>query len=243
MPASVHKAALVLDLFSVERPDWGPTEVADELGIAKSTAHALLGELTSAGLTERLPCGRYQLGWRTVGLARTKLATSGYREEITPTARRLASHFGETVHITAWERGRVLYVASQRPPGGVPAPAEPVAAQLTPPGTVLLAERAGGAASGLEPGELERTRHAATRSGLSAPSKGWIAPPLRYAQATGRRPLPSRCAPRVTGSRPGATSTRARSPAPASGSLGPFGGSERAWSWPPGHTGRDRELL
>jgi DNA-binding IclR family transcriptional regulator len=55
----------------------------------------------------------------------------------------------------------VLYVASQRPPDGVAAPAEPVAAQLTPPGTVLLAERAGGAGSagsGLEPGELERTR-------------------------------------------------------------------------------------
>lgn len=163
MPASVRKAALVLGLFSVERPDWGPTEVADALGIAKSTAHALLGELTSVGLTERLPCGRYRLGWRTVGLARTKLATSGYREAITPTARRLASHFGETVHITAWERGRVLYVASERPPGGVAAPAEPVAAQLTPPGTVLLAERAGGAGNGLEvgglePAELERTR-------------------------------------------------------------------------------------
>jgi DNA-binding IclR family transcriptional regulator len=155
MPASVHKAALVLDLFSVERPDWGPTEVADELGIAKSTAHALLGELTSVGLTERLPCGRYRLGWRVLGLARTKLATSGYRDAIAPTARTLAGHFGETVHITAWERGRVLYVASERPPGGVAAPAEPVAARLTPPGTVLLAERAGG---GLEAGELERTR-------------------------------------------------------------------------------------
>jgi DNA-binding IclR family transcriptional regulator len=152
----VHKAALVLDLFSVERPDWGPTDVADELGIAKSTAHALLGELTSVGLTERLPCGRYRLGWRTLGLAQTKLATSGYREAITPTARRLAGHFGETVHITAWERGRVLYVASQRPPGGVAAPVEPVAAQLTPPGTVLLAERTG--IAGGEPGDLERTR-------------------------------------------------------------------------------------
>ena len=129
--------------------------MAGELRIAKSTAHALLGELTSVGLTERLPCGRYRLGWRTLELARTKLATSGHREEITPTARRLASHFGETVHITAIERDRVLYVASERPPGGVAAPAEPVAAQLTPPGTVLLAERAG---SGLEPGELERTR-------------------------------------------------------------------------------------
>ena len=158
MPASVHKAALVLDLFSVERPFVGPTEVAYELGIAKSTAHALLGELTGVGLTERLPCGRYQLGWRTLGLAQTKLATSGYSEAIVPTARRLASHFGETVHITAWERGRVLYVASQRPPDGVAAPEKPVAARLTPPGTVLLAERVGGGISDYEPGELERTR-------------------------------------------------------------------------------------
>jgi DNA-binding IclR family transcriptional regulator len=131
MPASVHKAALVLDL---------------------------LGELTSVGLTERLPCGRYQLGWRTVALARTKLATNGHREQVTPIARRLASHFGETVHVAAWDRGRVLYAASQRPPGGVVAPAEPVAAHLTPPGMVLLAERAGGIGTGFEPGELERMR-------------------------------------------------------------------------------------
>jgi DNA-binding IclR family transcriptional regulator len=158
MPTSVRKAALVLDLFSVERPHWGPTEVADELGIAKSTAHALLGELTSVGLTERLPCGRYRLGWRTVGLARTMLATSDHRDVIKPTARRLASHFEETVHVTAWERGRVLYVASERPPGGVAAPAGPVAAQLTPPGTVLLAERDGETGGGLDPDEAERVR-------------------------------------------------------------------------------------
>ena len=157
MPTSVRKAALVLDLFSVERPHWGPTEVAGELGIAKSTAHSLLGELTSVGLTERLPCGRYRLGWRTLGLARTMLATSDHRDVIAPTARRLASHFGETVHVTAWERGRVLYVASERPPRGVAAPPGPVAAQLTPPGTVLLAER-DGQTGGLDPDEAERVR-------------------------------------------------------------------------------------
>jgi DNA-binding IclR family transcriptional regulator len=155
MPASVRRAALVLDLFSVEHPHWGPSEVAGELGIAKSTAHALLAELTSVGLTERMPCGRYRLGWRTLGLARTMLATSRYRDVVMPAARRLASHFGETVHVTAWERGRVLYVASERPPGGVAAPTAPVAAQLTPPGTVLLAERGDG---GLDPDEAERVR-------------------------------------------------------------------------------------
>jgi DNA-binding IclR family transcriptional regulator len=158
MPSSVRKAALVLDFFSVDRPHLGPTEVADELGIAKSTAHALLGELTSAGLTERLPCGRYRLGWRTLGLARTMLATSEHRDVIKPAARRLASHFNETVHVTAWERGRVLYVASERPPGGVAAPAGPVAAELTPPGTVLLAERDGETGGGLDPDEAERVR-------------------------------------------------------------------------------------
>jgi DNA-binding IclR family transcriptional regulator len=192
MPASVHKAALVLDLFSVERPDWGPTEVAEELRIAKSTAHALLGELTSVGLTERLPCGRYRLGWRTVGLARTKLATSGYREAITPTARGLASHFGETVHITAWERGRVLYVASERPPGGVAAPAEPVAAQLTPPGTLLLSERAGGIGS-----ELERTRRRGYAVGAQRALEGvdCAAAPVRTSDGPATAAL-ALCAPR-----------------------------------------------
>jgi DNA-binding IclR family transcriptional regulator len=158
MPTSVHKASLVLDLFSVERPHWGPTEVANELGIAKSTAHSLLGELTSAGLTERLPCGRYRLGWRTLELARTMLATSDHRDVIAPAARRLASHFGETVHVTAWERGNIVYVVSEQPPGGVVAPPGPVAAQLTPPGTVLLAERDGETSAGLDPDEAERVR-------------------------------------------------------------------------------------
>jgi DNA-binding IclR family transcriptional regulator len=197
MPTSVRKAALVLDLFSVERPHWGPTEVADELGIAKSTAHALLGELTSAGLTERLPCGRYRLGWRTVGLARTMLATSDHRDVVKPTARRLASHFGETVHVTAWERGRVLYVASERPPGGVAAPAGPVAARLTPPGTVLLAERDGGTGGGLDPDEAERVRRRGYAVGTQRALEGvdCAAAPVRTSDGPASAAL-ALCAPR-----------------------------------------------
>jgi DNA-binding IclR family transcriptional regulator len=197
MPTSVRKAALVLDLFCVERPHWGPTEVADELGIAKSTAHALLGELTSVGLTERLPCGRYRLGWWTLGLARTMLATSEHRDVIALTARQLASHFGETVHVTAWERGRVLYVASERPPGGVPAPAGPVAARLTPPGTVLLAERGGETGSWLDPDEAERVRRRGYAVGAQRALE-WVdcaAAPVRTSEGPASAAL-ALCAPR-----------------------------------------------
>jgi DNA-binding IclR family transcriptional regulator len=140
---SVRRAAELLDLFSVEHPYWGPTEVAAELGIAKSSAHALLGELARAGLTERLPCGRHRLGWRLVALARTTLRTSGFRETVAPAARELAASLGETVHVAALERGNVVYVASERPVGGVAAPSARVAAELTPLGQVLLAGRPG----------------------------------------------------------------------------------------------------
>jgi DNA-binding IclR family transcriptional regulator len=194
MPGSVRKAALVLDLFSVERPHWGPSEVAEELGIAKSTAHALLAELTSAGLTERFPCGRYRLGWRTLGLARTMLATSHFGDAVTPTARRLASHFGETVHLTAWERGRILYVASERPPGGVSAPTAPVEAHLTPPGTVLLAERAG---DGLDPIEAEQVRRHGYAVGTQRALEGvdCAAAPVRIGDGPATTAL-ALCAPR-----------------------------------------------
>jgi DNA-binding IclR family transcriptional regulator len=139
MPRSVRRAAEVLDLFSVERPHWGPTEVAAELGIAKSSAHALLGELARAGLTERMACGRHRLGWRLAGLARTMLQTNGHGETV-DAARKLAAHVGETVHVAALERDRILYLASERPPGGVAAPSVPVAAELTPLGQALLAD-------------------------------------------------------------------------------------------------------
>jgi DNA-binding IclR family transcriptional regulator len=123
---SVRRAAELLDLFSVERPYRGPTEVAAEPGIAKSSAHALPGELARAGLTGRLPCGRHRLGWWLVGLARTTLQTSGYRETVVPAARALAASPGETVHVAALERGNVVYAAA-----------------LTPLGQVLLAGRPG----------------------------------------------------------------------------------------------------
>jgi DNA-binding IclR family transcriptional regulator len=138
----VGRAAEVLDLFSVERPYWGPTEVAAEVGVAKSSAYELLRELARAGLVERMACGRYRLGWRLVGLARMMLQSSGLSTTV-PAAHELARQLGETVHLAALDRDRVLYVASVVPAGGVAAPTVPVAAELTPLGQVLSTEHRG----------------------------------------------------------------------------------------------------
>jgi DNA-binding IclR family transcriptional regulator len=120
------------------------------------------------------------------------LATSGYRDLVAPAARQLAGHFGETVHVTAWERGQVLYVASERPPGGVAAPSEPVAARLTPPGMVLLAERAGE----LGPDEAERIRRRGYTVGTQRALDGvdCAAAPLRMGDGAATTAL-ALCAP------------------------------------------------
>jgi DNA-binding IclR family transcriptional regulator len=139
----VRRASEVLDLFSVERPYWGPTEVAAEVGVAKSSAYELLRELARAGLVERMACGRYRLGWRLAGLARTMLQTNRLGTTAIPAAHELARQLGETVHLAAVDRGMVLYVASVVPAGGVAAPTVPVAAELTPLGRVLSTEHRG----------------------------------------------------------------------------------------------------
>ena len=140
---SVRRAGEVLDLFSVERPHWGPTEVAAEVGVAKSSAHELLRELERAGLVERMACGRYRLGWRLVGLARTMLQTNGHTATVVPVVHELARQLGETVHLAALDRDRVLYLTSVVPTGGVAVPTVPVAAELTPLGQVLSTEHRG----------------------------------------------------------------------------------------------------
>lgn len=57
---SVSIATHVLRCF-VEHPELGPTHVARELGVAKSTAFHALAALAAAGLLERSAAGRYRL--------------------------------------------------------------------------------------------------------------------------------------------------------------------------------------
>src|SRR3712207_8199484 len=90
MLRTVTRAGLVLDLFSVERPEWGATAVARELDIAKSQAHELLVSLSDIGLLERVRAGRYRLGWRIVALGSLLFDATGPREAEVPAMESLA---------------------------------------------------------------------------------------------------------------------------------------------------------
>jgi len=60
---SVSIAASVLGCFAAQ-PELGATQVARELGVAKSTACRMLSALAASGLLDRAPGGRYRLSLR-----------------------------------------------------------------------------------------------------------------------------------------------------------------------------------
>jgi len=110
MLGTVQKVGEVLELFTRGRPEWGVSEVAQALGIPKSSAHALLASLTAIGLLKRNREGRYRLGWRILSLSQVLLSTSSWREEARRAMEELVQRFGETTHLAVLECGRVVYV-------------------------------------------------------------------------------------------------------------------------------------
>ena len=153
MLRTVSRAGRVLDLFSAERTEWGVTEVARELTVAKSQAHELLISLADIGLLERVGAGRYRLGWRFVALGSLLLETTGLRREVVPAMQALVGRYGETLHLGVWERERPICIATVegRHPNAVapwPLGGEPPA-HCTALGKVLLASRTGKELDGL----------------------------------------------------------------------------------------------
>src|SRR5579875_3922184 len=110
MLQTVYKAAEILNLFSVERPEWGISELAKELAFPKSSTSALVSTLAEQGLLRRTSAGRYKLGWRVMALSQVLLSTTDFRTEARPVMESLIARFGETVHLAALESGQVIYV-------------------------------------------------------------------------------------------------------------------------------------
>jgi len=107
---TIQKAGRILSLFSVEKPEWGVSEVATILEIPKSSASAMMSSLADQGLLRRTGERRYRLGWRIMAMSRVLLETTEFRAEARRGMERLVSLFGETVHLATLERGQVLYV-------------------------------------------------------------------------------------------------------------------------------------
>ncbi|MGD9156515.1 MAG: helix-turn-helix domain-containing protein [Bacillota bacterium] len=63
---SLAKALTILNLFKFNKPEWGVTEIARELGMQKSTVFRLLATLQEFGFVRRAKIG--VTGWESACL-------------------------------------------------------------------------------------------------------------------------------------------------------------------------------
>src|SRR4029450_4726640 len=94
---SVANAARVMKAFTPTDREWGVTDLARRLGIAKSPAHRLLATLTDEGLLEQDPTtGRYRLGLLVFDPAAAAQSVDLHEAVLSPMPE-LRNRSGETV--------------------------------------------------------------------------------------------------------------------------------------------------
>jgi DNA-binding IclR family transcriptional regulator len=107
---SVLAALDLLDCFA-EREEFGVSELARNIGVAKSTAHRLLTTLCARGFAERdEESGRYRLGLRVYELGHLAVSRSDIRNAALPILQDMHQRTGATAHIGVPDGDEVIYL-------------------------------------------------------------------------------------------------------------------------------------
>lgn len=146
MVQTVQKVTRILELFSVEDPEWGVSKVGRALEIPKSTAFELMNSLADQGLLRRAGRGRYRLGWRLFEFGQALLDAAQYRTEAHEIMHDLAEAWGVAVHLAVLDGFQAQYIEKLQPTRTVTMLASPrigarVPAHCSGAGKVLLAHR------------------------------------------------------------------------------------------------------
>ncbi|MFJ5778050.1 IclR family transcriptional regulator [Streptomyces sp. NPDC093094] len=111
---SVDRAVSVLEILA-RRGEAGVTEIADELGVHKSTAFRLLGVLENRGLVAQAKeRGKYYLGAGMLRLAGAAAVRLDISQEGVPVCRELADELGETVNIAVLDDDAAVNIMQAR---------------------------------------------------------------------------------------------------------------------------------
>lgn len=107
---SVDRAVTILEILA-RAGESGVTEIAEELGVHKSTAFRLVAALERRGLVEQArDRGKYRLGVGVLRLAGATTARLDVVQEARAVCRKLAAQTGETVNIAVLSERSALYV-------------------------------------------------------------------------------------------------------------------------------------
>ena len=107
---SLDRAISVLEVLSASDRPLGLTDLCQQMGLHKSTAHRSLMVLERNALIERTPDNRFRLGLKLYELGNRAVAQIDLRTRVHPFFERLASELGETVHLSVLRKTSIVYL-------------------------------------------------------------------------------------------------------------------------------------
>lgn len=108
---AIERAVAILNAFSADEHELGVTEIADRLGLHKSTVHRFMVNLDAAGMVERNSrTGRYRLGMRIFELGGLVKQRINLWDEALPFLESLVRDTGETGHLAVLDAGEAIYI-------------------------------------------------------------------------------------------------------------------------------------
>ena len=108
---SLARGLKLLDMLAQSDNGAGATELAEQLGVDKSSAFRLLQTLARYGYVEQDDdTRRYYLGPQVVALSRSILTRMPLRDQAKPFLRQLVERTGECAHLAIPAQGRALYI-------------------------------------------------------------------------------------------------------------------------------------
>jgi IclR family pca regulon transcriptional regulator len=107
---SLERGLAVLGCFTPERPVRGIAEIADELGMSRSTTHRYVITLVALSYLEQGASRKYRLGLRVTDLGMAALNATGLREHAQPYLQELRRRTSYTSSLAVLDGPEIVYV-------------------------------------------------------------------------------------------------------------------------------------
>lgn len=111
---AIDRAVMILKCFSEQRRELKLSDIADELGLNKSTVHGIITTLKYHGLIDQNEENqKYRLGLYILELGDIVTNSMDIREIASPIIKDVCSKIEETVHLGALDNMDVVYIDKQ----------------------------------------------------------------------------------------------------------------------------------
>jgi IclR family pca regulon transcriptional regulator len=107
---SLERGLAILGCFTPKRPVLGIADIADDLGMSRSTTHRYVITLVALGYLEQGASRKYRLGLRVTDLGMSALNSTGLREHAHPYLEELRQRTSYTTNLGVLDGDEILYV-------------------------------------------------------------------------------------------------------------------------------------